>query len=190
MEDIVMRKNRPWLRYFNAPEGGPGGEGGATPPANPTPPPPAPTDPPKPEGDPLGEGGMKALRSEREARAAAEQRAQELADRVKEFEDAQKTQAERDAEQRAELERTATENATKALRYEAAAKAGLPLSTAGRLQGATLDELVADAESFKELLGAAPPAVKNPAPDPSQGRGGGKTTHTSLTEAMSSHYGS
>ena len=54
--------------------------------------------------EPLGEGGLKALKAERAARADAEKQVAELAARIKEFEDAQKSEAERQAERLAELE--------------------------------------------------------------------------------------
>lgn len=158
--------------------------GGATPPADP----PAPTPEPKTPDEPLGEGGLRALQAERDARANAERTAAELAARVKEFEDANKSAEEKAAEQLAELQRTAAENAAKALRYEAAAKAGLPLSAAGRLQGNNLEELVADAESFKALIGSATADTKTPPPDPSQGKSG-TARPTTLHDAVNAHYG-
>lgn len=158
--------------------------GSAMPPADPTAPNPQ---TPAPD-EPLGEGGIKALHAERESRAAAERQVAELAARVKEFEDANKTAEEKAAEQLATLQRTSAENAAKALRYEAAAKAGIPLSAAGRLQGTTLDELVADAESLKQLIGSAQAESKTPPPDPSQGKSG-TAKPANLSEAVNAHYG-
>lgn len=165
-------------------------EGGATPPADPS----APAPEPKPD-EPLGESGLRALQAERDARAAAERQVADLAARVKSFEDANKTVEERAAEQLTEAQRaaeeaqrTAAENAAKALRYEAAAQAGLPLTAAARLQGSTLEELVADAESFKALIGVATADSKTPPPDPSQGQSGTPAARN-LSEAISAHYG-
>ena len=101
--------------------------------------------------EPLGEGGLKALKAERAARADAERQAAELAARIKEFEDAQKSEAERQAERLAELEKSARENEIARVRYEVAAEAGLSLDAA------------------KRLLESAVPNV--PRPDPSQGGG-------------------
>lgn len=119
--------------------------------------------------EPLGEGGLKALKAERAARADAEKQAAELAARIKEFEDAQKSEAERQAERLAELEKSARENEIARVRYEVAAEAGLSLDAAKRLHGGTREELAADAVELKRLLESAVPNV--PRPDPSQGGG-------------------
>ena len=119
--------------------------------------------------EPLGEGGLKALKAERAARADAERQAAELAARIKEFEDAQKSEAERQAERLAELEKSARENEIARVRYEVAAEAGLSLDAAKRLHGGTREELAADAVELKRLLDSAVPSV--PRPDPSQGGG-------------------
>ena len=186
-----MKIRHPYLRFIETPEGGEGETGGATPPAAPettlVPPKPGPAVPaaePKAD-DELGDAGKRALQSERDARKVAEAK-------VKEYEDAQKTQVERDAEKNAELVKTSTENATKVLRYEAAEQAGLPLAAASRLQGSTLDELVKDAEVLKALgIGkteAAHESPGTPQPDLSQGRTGGNTAPKNLNEAVSNHY--
>lgn len=119
--------------------------------------------------EPLGEGGLKALKAERAARADAERQAAELAARIKEFEDAQKSEAERQAERLAELEKSARENEIARVRYEVAAEAGLSLDAAKRLHGGSREELAADAVELKRLLDSAVPSV--PRPDPSQGGG-------------------
>lgn len=118
----------------------------------------------------LGEGGLKALEAERKARAAAEKAQKALEAKVKAFEDAQKTDADRAAERIAELE----QKAAQATRYEAAEKAGLPLSLAARLNGSTLEEMVADAEQLKQLLAGAAPTPDVPStPKPDRRQGGG-----------------
>ncbi|TLF72915.1 hypothetical protein [Nocardia cyriacigeorgica] len=135
------------------------------------PPPPTPAEPEPSGPDELGDGGKKALETERAARKAAEKARREAEAKVQAFEDAQKSEAQRTQERIEQLEKTAA----KALRYEAAEKSGLPLSLAGRLSGATLDELIADAAELKQLLGAAAPAEPaappTPKPDPRQGGG-------------------
>ncbi|WP_280193825.1 hypothetical protein [Nocardia farcinica] len=124
------------------------------------------------DGD-LGESGLAALKAERKARAAAEKAQAALEAKVKAFEDAQKTEAERTAERIAALEK----DAAKALRYEAAEKAELPLSLAARLNGSTLEELIADAGQLKQLMGINAPDTPAPAPTPKPDRrqGGGET---------------
>lgn len=59
----------------------------------------------------------------------------------------------------------------KAARLEVAAEKGLTPQQAARLQGATREELAADADSLKALFPT--PAAGTPAPDPSQGARGG-----------------
>ncbi|NEW40788.1 hypothetical protein GV794_01960 [Nocardia cyriacigeorgica] len=119
----------------------------------------------------MGDGGKKALETERAARKAAEKARREAEAKVQQFEDAQKTESQRTEERIQQLEK----DAAKALRYEAADTSGLPLSLAGRLKGTTLDELIADAADLKQLLGAATPAApaapSTPKPDPRQGGG-------------------
>lgn len=134
----------------------------------PTPGTPAPTLAP-PAEEPLGAGGIKALNAERDARAKAEK---DLADLRKQIEDSKKTAEQKAADDIAAANRTAQENAAKALRYEVAAAKGLDLSLAGRLTGSTKEELEADAAALMALIPApvtptAPPAQVGPTvPDP------------------------
>lgn len=183
-----------WFLMFMSSEAGTPGTGGtpadpppADPPANP-PADPAPT--PATDDKDLGDAGKKALKAERDRAAAAEKALRDAQAQLKTFEDAQKTQEQRDAEALAELEKTARESSAKALKYEAAAAAGLPLAAALRLTGESLEELVKDAEELKALgIGGPPAPTPPPSPDPSQGGGGGKKTeHPNLASALSAHY--
>lgn len=96
-----------------------------------------------------------------------ETRAKENAEKAKQYdalEQASKTELERAvdaarAEGRAEAE-------TKAMRFEVALEKGLPPALARRLQGASREELEADAD---ELLKLAPAAAAPRAPDLGQG---------------------
>lgn len=119
----------------------------------------------------LGDAGKAALQKEREARKAADKELRDLRARVQQFEDAKKTDEQRTADRIEALQK----DAAKALRYEAAEKSGLPLSLSQRLNGSTLEELMADAEQLKQLVGTAqpatPPAPSTPKPDPRQGGG-------------------
>jgi hypothetical protein len=178
-----------------------------TPPApTPNPPAPAPAPAPEPQGDPadLGDAGKKALAEERRARREVEAKLKELqplAAKAKELEDAQRsdtdklteklTKAEKDgADARSELDRLKVAMA-KAPEGMAPAKI---LSLAGRLRGATTEELEADAaELFKDFAGTSPtggdPATNGqpaPKPDPSQGSRGTPPTArpTSLGAAI------
>ena len=127
----------------------------------------------------LGDAGKNAIERMKGERNEAKREAAELAARLKEIEDSQKSEAEKLAERQAELERSSAANAAKALRYEVAEKAGLPLSAAGRLQGNTEEELLADADALKALIGGSLAAARpTPKPDLTQG-GSGDTPNDS-----------
>ncbi|MFE1170448.1 hypothetical protein [Nocardiopsis sp. NPDC058789] len=111
----------------------------------------------------------KAKSREWEKRAKANAGA---AKRLEEIEDAKKSEVERATgkQQRAEKERD--DAVAKLLRYEVATAAGLPLSVAHRLQGATAEELEADARELVKLLADKKEAErKENLVDPSAGRG-------------------
>jgi hypothetical protein len=143
-----------------------------------TPEPPAPpadaTPPAPPAGDEsaLGEAGKRALQAERDARSAAEKRASEAEAQVQKFKDANLTDQQRLEKERDDAKSVASSAQLTLARYEAAEKAGIPLSWAKRLVGATPDELVADAKAVKAELDSKSTGRK-PAPDPSQGGAGG-----------------
>jgi hypothetical protein len=111
------------------------------------------------QDDKLGEGGLKALQAERDARKAAEKLATEQAARIKELEDAGKSEDQKrterlDALEKSDLEKASTIASKDALllRYEIAAEKGIDLKAAARLQGTTREEIAADADEFKKLL--------------------------------------
>lgn len=141
----------------------------------------------------LGEGGLKALQAEREARSVAEKQIADLNNRLKEFEDSQKTDAEKkseaEAEQRRQFEETTAAKAeaeSRLLRYEVAADKGIDLKFVNRINGSTKEELEADADAFLELLGRVTP--NPPKPDPSAGRGAEQVKPSSLQDAIGQHY--
>lgn len=156
-----------------------------TPPAGdpPTPPTTPPADPP--EGDkPLGPGGEKALAAEREARKALEKQIAALAPLQKLAEALGtgtpaangKSEVELLNERFAEHEKTVAEERAARWRAEVAHEKGLTPQQAARLQGATRDELVADADALVALFPTAKPGT--PVPDPSQGSRGGNLPDT------------
>lgn len=109
----------------------------------------------------LGDGGKKALQSEREARKAAEKLATEREARIRELEDATKSEEDKRKERFTNLEKSDREKETaiaerdaKLLRYEIAAAKGLDLKAALRLQGSTKEELEADADEFSKSFGS------------------------------------
>lgn len=126
------------------------------------------TDPPATGGQdddqPLGEPGKRALQAERDARAQAQKDLTAAQNRIKELEDAGKTDAQRQSERLTELEQTDRQKDTTIaalqadlLRYKVAAAEGLDLEAAERLRGTTEDELRADAKAFATKFGARRP---------------------------------
>lgn len=107
-------------------------------------------------------------KAERDARLAAEAK-------VKEYEDAQKSEEEK-RQEALEAERSRAEAAEarakelehKELQREVAVAHGIPLNAAHRLVGDTKEELEADAEQFKSQVSA-------PAETPPPGDGGART---------------
>lgn len=149
-----------------------------TPPANPPAAPP-PADLPKPDDKPLGPGGEKALREEREARKALEKQLADLAP-LKQIADLlggkpsgdPKTDLEQLTERLDGYERRIAEEQQARFRAEVAAEKGIPPALVERLRGNTKDELAADADALLALIPAQPSGPRTPAPDPSQGARG------------------
>lgn len=113
------------------------------------------------DGD-LGEGGKKALITEREGRKAAEKLANERAARITELENAGKSEEDKRSERFQQLETTEREQATTITqqqgvidRYRVAAAKGLDLEAAERLRGTTKEELEKDADAWITKWGAA-----------------------------------
>lgn len=111
-----------------------------------------------PEGakpdEPLGAPGLAALKSERDARAAADKRAADAEARIKAFEDAQKTDAQKQADRLAEIERENAELKSAKTRAEVAAAKGVP---AALLSGSTQEELEASADALIAFKGEVQP---------------------------------
>lgn len=126
----------------------------------------------------LGEAGQKALAAERKRAAAAEKQAKasqkqlaELSARLQEFEDRDKTEAQKLAEAKAAAEREAATARTELMRYRIAAQKKLPAELAERLHGATEEEMAADADKLLEVFGQRQTpsydgGVRKPAPAP------------------------
>lgn len=112
----------------------------------------------------LGENGVKALAAERDARKALEKR-------LKEFEDRDKTDAEKLAEETETLRRENAELKSGKLRADVAAAKGVPASL---LSGSTQAELEASADALIAFRGEkqapgllVPTEGKSPNPKPS-----------------------
>jgi hypothetical protein len=121
----------------------------------------------KPE-QPLGENGEKALRAEREARKAAEKAHADLAARIKEFEDRDKTESERQADRLANLEKSNRELAAEKARYEAALTHGLSRDDLALLGPG--DDIAERAALLAQRLGAAPKPPARLPETPNAGR--------------------
>lgn len=96
----------------------------------------------------LGDAGKRALDAERKARKDAEKQATALAARVKEFEDAGKSESEKAAQTIANLNSELTKLRADGARTAAATAAGLDLKYAPRLVGETAEELLEDAKAL------------------------------------------
>ena len=102
----------------------------------------------------LGDGGKKALQEERRKARAAERQLGELQKRLQQFEDRDKTEAQKLTDAKTAAEQQAAEATAKLLRYEVAAAKKLPAEWASRLQGSTQEDLEADADALLGALGA------------------------------------
>ena len=98
-----------------------------------------------------------AIKAEREAAAKAKQEAEAAKAEAQKLKDAQLSDQERKDKEAREAREEAESAKAKALKYEVAAAKGVPLSQAHRLQGATKEELEADADAFlSDVNGPAP----------------------------------
>lgn len=119
-------------------------------------------------------GVLADLRRERKTR-------QELEAKVKAFEDAQKTEAERIADQLQTLKAEAAAARAEALRLRVAAESGLPADLHEFLVGDDEEQVRAQAQKLMAATAAAT-APRTPAPDPTQGAKPGQGT-AQLTRA-------
>lgn len=116
-----------------------------------------------PETEPLGAPGLAALKSEREAVKAAEKRAADAEARIKEFEDRDKSEAEKSAEALAQAKAELAELTVAKTRAEVAAAKNVPASL---LTGSTQEELEASADALVAFRGepaklSAAPFIEN-----------------------------
>jgi hypothetical protein len=158
----------------------------ATPPAEPT-------EPAAPAtGDGLGDAGKRALTELRQQIKELERQNKDLQarDPVKAIAEALGVKpADAKADDLAatvtQLQQQMRDAELRAVRLEVAAAKGLTPAQAARLQGATREELDADADQLKELFPTTPATPGTPAPDPSQGaRGGSNALEAQLKAAQ------
>ena len=148
---------------------------------------------PAPANEPLGEGGLKALQAERDARTAAEKQAAALQAQIDEIEaaklsDLQKAQkqAEDAAARAAQLEAEVAARDLQIMRQSIGVESGLPAELIARMQGTTEDELRDDAKKLAAFVSDASPSPF-PKADPSQGVQGtpaGGTTADRFASAL------
>ena len=123
----------------------------------------------EPEQPELGDAGKKAIDAERRNARAATKERDALAARLKEYEDRDKTEADKMADRLAAAEQRATAAETARLRQQVALDKGLPAELVGRLRGDTEAELEADADDLLAVFNVA----KKRAPGvPAGARGG------------------
>jgi len=122
-----------------------------------------PTDPPA-DPDALGDAGKRALEAERQKARDEKKRADDLAAKLAEIENAGKSELQRLQEQAEQATKRAEAAEASALRHEIAAAKGLTPAQAKRLVGATREELEADAD---EILEAFMPSEVPPSAPPS-----------------------
>ena len=98
----------------------------------------------------------KRLRAEAKSRRLENR---ELAAKLKEYENRDKTEQQRLDEERAAAMRERDDAVSRLMRFEVAAEVGLPSKWASRLQGSDRDELKADAEELLRDWGGEEPAA-------------------------------
>lgn len=147
-----------------------------TDPAPPPPPPAAPDVQPAPDPAQLGDPGKAALKAERVARGAAEKRATEAEARLREIEDAQKSDLQRATDRAAELERQLADSMKQSLRLRIATEHSIGADDLVLLTGGTEEELQAQAARIAALNAAQQAAAKLPAFAASPAQAAGNAT--------------
>jgi hypothetical protein len=119
------------------------------------------------EGD-LGDAGKRAIAAERKRAEIAEKSLKALQDELTKRETAELTELERFKRENEELRTGKSTSELEATRYRVALEKGIPADLAARLQGASYDEIAADADTLASLI---PANGKPPVPraDLSQG---------------------
>lgn len=119
--------------------------------------------------DGLGEGGVAALKAERDARKALERERNEFAAKVKQFEDRDKSEAERIQEQVNTLTERATKAEREAARLAVIATHQIPADYHDLVQGADADALAASAAKVKALIDSTSPKDRTTLVIPDEG---------------------
>lgn len=125
------------------------------------------TEAPAPEAsadDALGQAGMDALKSERNARKAAEKQLKDMQAQLQEIQDREKSDLEKATEAAKRFQDEAEASRQELARMKVAAEMGLPSDLVEFLTGSDVDSMM---EQAKKLAKVNSP--KTPAPDPGQG---------------------
>lgn len=112
----------------------------------------------------LSDSGKKALAAERRRAAVAEREAKTLKSQLQQLKDKDLSELERAKKDATDAAQRADAAESSALRLRVGLAAGVPAEHLHRLQGASEDELMADAKELVKLL-----KPSGPRPDPSQG---------------------
>lgn len=138
------------------------------------------TDPPEGNLDSLPQWARDAITKGNNEAAKYRTKVKELeplATKAKELEDAGKTEVQKATDAAAAEKRRADDAEARALRLEVAMDKGLPAKLAGRLVGASKEELEADAADLLATLGGKPGGTPPPGGKPQVDlRGGGDPT--------------
>lgn len=147
--------------------------------------------PTEPQGDPaatdkpLGENGEKALKAEREARAAADKKTAELQKKLDDIAAANLSDLEKAQKAAKDAEETAAKAVAEALRLRVAAKHGISDEDADLLLTGTDEETLTKQAKALAARNEEAGKPRAPKPDPNQGRPGGggpKTTADSFAD--------
>lgn len=110
------------------------------------------------ETEELGENGKKALAAERRRATLAEKAAKEAQAKLKEIEDAGKSETDKLREEANTAKREAAEATQKLLRAEVGAAKELPRDLWSRLQGDTQEDMEADADRLLAVIKPGKPS--------------------------------
>ena len=119
--------------------------------------------------EPLGDGGKKALDSERRARSAAEKELNAMKAKLQEIEDAKLSDLEKAKKEADDFRATVAATAAENLRLKFAMSNAVPAAWIDRLRGSSEEELAADWAILQPTITPEAPSSRVPAPVPHQG---------------------
>lgn len=108
--------------------------------------------------EPLGEGGLKALRAEREKAAAAEKARSDLEAKLREYEDRDKSEEQKSQEERDRLSKEIADLTTAKTRAEVAAASAVPTEILAGPKSGSVEDIQAFADALTAWRGDVPAA--------------------------------